>query len=96
MPGDKIRIQNGLVYLNGKRLPEEYLPPGLRTEARGFAAEGDDITVSPNNYYVLGDNRPFSSDSREWGLVTFDKVIGKSALVYWPVNKIRFVEHAEY
>lgn len=96
LPGDKIKVQNGLVYLNGKRLPEEYLPPGLRTEARGFASEGQEVTVSPKSYYVLGDNRPFSSDSREWGLVTFDKVIGKSALVYWPVNKIRFVEHAEY
>lgn len=96
IPGDTVKIEDGKVYLNHKLLSEPYISSDIRTDARGFANEGQDIMVSKDNYFVMGDNRPFSSDSRDWGLVTFDKVIGKSALVYWPLNRMRIVEHEDY
>lgn len=96
IPGDTVKIEDGKVFLNHKKLNEPYISPTIRTDARGFANEGQDILVSENSYFVMGDNRPFSSDSRDWGLVTFDRVIGKSALVYWPINRIRVVEHEDY
>lgn len=92
LPGDTIKIQNGSVYLNGKKLNESaYLSSSVVTGARGFAHEGEDVKVSPQNYFVMGDNRVYSSDSRDWGLVSFDKVIGKSEFVYWPIPNMRFV-----
>lgn len=96
IPGDRVKIEGGKVFLNGKLLNEPYIDTTIRTDARGFAQEGQEISVSESSYFVMGDNRPFSSDSRDWGLVTFDKVIGKSALVYWPINSARFVEHEDY
>lgn len=95
IPGDTVRIEGGRVYLSGNLLDESfYLAPTVHTSAGGFASEGQEIKVSPQSYFVMGDNRSSSSDSRDWGLVTFDKVIGKSTLVYWPLNSIRFVKHS--
>lgn len=96
LPGDKVKVESGKVYLNDKLLDEPYIATDVRTDARGFAQEGQEVLVSENSYFVMGDNRPFSSDSRDWGLVTFDKVIGKSALVYWPPQRFRIVEHEDY
>lgn len=96
IPGDRVKIENGKVYLNGSLLQEPYIAPDIRTDARGFAQEGNEVTVSEDTYFVMGDNRPFSSDSRDWGLVPFDKVIGKSAVVYWPLNRMRIVQHEDY
>lgn len=97
LPGDVVRIQNGKVYVNGKVLDEKpYLTSSITTQPRGFAHEGEDIKVSKDSYFVLGDNRVYSSDSRDWGLVPFSKIIGKSAFVYWPINRMRLVEHTKY
>lgn len=97
LPGDTIRLQDGLVYVNGKKLDESaYLSSSVRTDPRGFAHEGDNIKVSAKSYFVMGDNRLYSSDSRDWGLVTFDKVIGKSAFVYWPPQRMRVVTDPKY
>lgn len=94
IPGDTVKIQDGNVYLNGKKLDESaYLSGNVKTQGRGFANEGKDILVSPKSYFVMGDNRVYSSDSRDWGLVLFDKVIGQSAFVYWPINRMRLVHN---
>lgn len=93
IPGDKISIENGKFILNGKVLDEgEYLAESVYTEAGPFSA-GRTVTVEPNTYFVSGDNRPNSSDSRAWGLVPKDKIIGKSMFVYWPINRMRLVKH---
>lgn len=97
LPGDTVKIQGGSVYVNGKKLNESaYLSPSVKTQARGFAHEGDEVPVSPKTYFVMGDNRVYSSDSRDWGLVPFDKVVGESAFVYWPVNRMRLVHAPKY
>ncbi len=96
-PGDEVMIKAGFVFVNGTRLDEsEYLTSDVRTYAGAFIKEGGPEVIPPNNYFVLGDNRNFSSDSREWGFVSSDKIIGKSFLVYWPITKFHSVKHARY
>jgi signal peptidase I len=97
VPGDKVMIKAGLVFVNDVKLDESvYLTPDVKTYAGAFISEGETKIVPPNSYFVLGDNRSFSSDSREWGFVPADNIIGKSFMVYWPLTKSRLVEHANY
>lgn len=94
LPGDTVELKNGFVYLNGKKLDESaYLHNDVRTYGGAFLKDGESFTVPADNYFVMGDNRPFSSDSREWGLLVRSKVIGKSMFVYWPLNVMRFVHN---
>ena len=97
LPGDQIGIKDGLVYLNGKLLDESaYLAPDVRTYGENFMQEGQTVTVPANNYFVLGDNRANSSDSRDWGFVPPDKLIGISSLAYWPLNMFHFIGRPTY
>jgi len=91
-PGDKLYLSEGSFYVNGKRLDEShYLPLG-----GSFLKEKDEVTVPKDYYFVSGDNRDFSSDSREWGFVARNKIIGKSFFVYWPLDRIGVVYGEEY
>lgn len=97
VPKDEVMIKTGFVFVNGIKLDESrYLSSSVRTYGGSFMPEGKIEIVPEGNYFVLGDNRNFSSDSREWGYVPKDKVIGKSFLVYWPLTKFRLVQHADY
>lgn len=96
LPGDRVSLKNGYVYVNDVKLDENYLPPDFRTYGGAFLAEGASVTVPVDNYFVLGDNRNFSSDSREWGFVSKGKIIGKSFIVYWPPQDFGLVQHASY
>jgi signal peptidase I len=97
IPGDEVMIKAGYVFVNGIKLDEsEYLPSDYRTYGGVFLTEGETVVVPDNSYFVLGDNRNFSSDSREWGFVSRNKLIGESFFVYWPITDMRFVQHAEY
>lgn len=91
IPGDKVMVKGGLVYLNGNELNQSFLPAGLVTEPGSFAEEGKEITVPENNYLCFGDNRPHSRDGREFGLVSKDLIIGKAFFKYWPVSSIGLV-----
>ena len=97
IPGDEVMIKAGFVFVNEVKLDESrYLTSGVRTYGGSFMPESKIEIVPEGNYFVLGDNRNASSDSREWGYVTKDKIIGKSFLVYWPLTKFRLVQHADY
>ena len=94
LPGDIVEVNNGFVYLNGKKLDESaYLHSDVRTYGGAFLKNGQPFTVPDDNYFVMGDNRPFSSDSREWGLVPSHMIIGKSMFVYWPLTVMRLVHN---
>ncbi len=93
-PGDTIMIKGGAVYLNGKTLDESsYLKSDIITHAGSFLKEGQTITVPPDSYITLGDNRLYSSDSREWGFVPKDFIIGKSFFAYWPIEDMHIIKN---
>ena len=97
MPGDAVKLNNGEVYINDQKLDEsDYLAPDVKTYGGAFLADEQVITVPVDSYFVLGDNRNFSSDSREWGFVSKNKIIGKSFFVYWPVASARMVQQGKY
>lgn len=93
--GDTISVSEGHFYLNGRMLKEDYLPSNYITSGGNFLTEGAQVRVPEGQYFVAGDNRSNSSDSREWGFVAKSEIIGKSFFVYWPLNRFRVVEHAE-
>jgi signal peptidase I len=83
VPGDTVEIDGGQVMVNGTRLNEEYVPEEYR----------DRQSVSPRSvpagsYFVLGDHRSSSNDSRAWGFVERKYIYGKAVFVYWPLDKM--------
>lgn len=92
-PGDTVRLQNNVFYLNDKPLAEKYLSTGTITRGGSFLREGQTITVADNHYFVSGDNREHSSDSREWGTLTKQEIIGKVFFRYWPPNVFGLIKH---
>lgn len=93
IPGDKVKVSDGNVYINGNKLNQVFLTPNLVTNPGTFLSENHEIEVPSGYYFVMGDNRGASSDSREWGFVSKEEIIGKSFLVYFPLNHFRIVSH---
>lgn len=81
--GDHIQILNGSVYVNGKELSEDYVPPAY-IDDRSYP----EIVVPVNSYFVLGDHRSMSRDSRDFGPVRQSYIYGKAVFGYWPVDKL--------
>src|SRR4030066_2024699 len=67
LPGEKVKISNGNVYINGKKLNETYLASEAKTAGGKAIIEDTEYAIEPNSYVVMGDNRGFSNDSRNWG-----------------------------
>jgi len=84
LPGEKIRGQDGFVYVNGKKLDEPYLD-GVR-DRRDFPER----VIPDDGYFMMGDNRGQSCDSRDWGTVPRANIIGEVFAVYWPPRRIGF------
>ena len=76
LPGETVTINQGQVYINGKRLREPYLS--------AVTQRGGEWQVPSDSLFVMGDNRNNSSDSRQWGMVSIDSVIGRAEAIYWP------------
>jgi signal peptidase I len=85
LPGDRWEERSGYVYINGKRLDESYVKRDRR-DARTLPARA----IPKGQYFMMGDNRGASCDSREWGPVPKKNLIGKVFAVYWPPNRISF------
>lgn len=84
LPGDTVMLQNGRVYLNGQLQNEsKYLNSDVKTYGGDFLKDNQTITVPQDQYFVLGDNRQYSSDSREWGFVPAKNIIGTVMFCYW-------------
>src|ERR1035441_4064229 len=81
LPGDRLRIDHGTVWLNGKRQIEPYVPEEYR-DTRSMP----EIVVPEDSYFMMGDHRSISSDSREFGLVERSLIYGKAVFVYWPTR----------
>jgi signal peptidase I len=81
VPGDRLRIDRGVVWVNGQRQAENYVPEEYR-DNRSFA----EMVVPDDSYFMMGDHRSISSDSREFGPVERSLIYGKAAFVYWPAR----------
>lgn len=101
LPGEKVKITDGKVVIindqnkNGFVLEEPYEIQGP-TAGGKEAPQNTEIPIDDNQYFVLGDNRLESFDSRSWGTLPRKNIIGKAWLRYWPLNKIGFVQHPDY
>jgi signal peptidase I len=83
LAGDHIRIENGQVYVNGDALDEDYVPSDY-ADARSYG----EIVVPTNSFFVLGDHRTMSNDSRDFGTVNEKYIYGKAVFGYWPMEKL--------
>jgi signal peptidase I len=86
LPGDDLRIDQGKVYVNGHLLKEAYVPSQYR-DSRSL----DEEIIPVGEYFVMGDHRSISSDSRDFGAVEQKLIYGKAAFVYWPAEKIGLI-----
>jgi signal peptidase I len=82
LPGDALRIDHGQVYVNGKKIAEPYVPGRFEDDR-----SQPEMTVPAHEYFVMGDHRSISSDSRDFGPVNRDLIYGKAAFVYWPMDQ---------
>lgn len=93
VPKDTLRIENSQVFVNGQAISESYLPVGTQTRTGSFLTEGSEVKAGPNQYFVFGDNRNHSSDSREWGSVTKEEIVGRVFFRYWPPQSFGLIKN---
>ncbi|WP_263410036.1 signal peptidase I [Terriglobus tenax] len=86
LPGDTLEIRHGRVYVNGYMVPEPYVPARYRDE-RSLSQQ----MIDPGQYWVMGDHRSVSSDSRDFGAVDRKFIYGKAVLVFWPFDQLGVV-----
>jgi signal peptidase I len=99
VPGDKVVVdKEGHATVNGVALKETYIADSCKDSPIScieYPKTEDPTVVPPNTFFVMGDNRGFSSDSRMWGIVKKAEIIGKATLVYWPFSSIHFLPGAQ-
>jgi len=87
LPGDRVMVENGQVYVNGQAISEPYI-------AQSPLYSGEWL-VEENHLFVLGDNRNNSNDSKDWGLMPMENLVGKAVLIYWPPPMWNLLDHAD-
>jgi signal peptidase I len=96
VPGDTVELKNNAFYVNGQKVEEPYLEKGVYIFGGSYLKENQSIVVPPGEYFVSGDNRPHSSDSREFGTIPKEDFIGKALLRYWPFDQFLVIARPSY
>ncbi len=91
LPGERVRIVNSVIYINDQVLHEPYLPEKW-TYNNNWPASGQDQIILPDQYFVMGDNRNHSSDSRTFGPITRDSILGKAEVRIWPLGELGLLD----
>jgi signal peptidase I len=94
LPGEEVTFGDGQVFIDGRLLDEEYIAE--RTRCNASRSDSCDVVVPDGYVYVLGDHRTNSSDSRAFGVVPVENIVGKAWLSYWPIDDVGFVPHESY
>lgn len=96
LPGENVKVEKGKIYINGQLLDEPYLKDATSLFPGSFMQEGLPILVPEGEFFAMGDNRPHSSDSREFGPVARNLIIGRAVIRYWPIPVIGMIAQPEY
>lgn len=90
LPGERIVLADGKITINGGKISETYLPNGMSTQGSA------DMVLGSGEYFVMGDNRPYSFDSRTWGVLPREDIIGIARMRLWPVQNFAVLEAPAY
>lgn len=96
LPGEKIKIQNNKLFINGEELNEPYIQEAIDEKSKlgkSYNTDFQETTVSEGTVFVMGDNRLNSTDSRAIGPVTYDKIVGRADVRFWPLSKTGLIKH---
>ena len=96
LPGDTVELKDNAFYVNDQKVEEPYLEPGVTIFGGSYLQEGQAISVPSGTYFVSGDNRPHSYDSREFGPIALEDFIGVAILRYWPFSQMGLIPHPTY
>lgn len=101
LPGETIKVTGDDVYINGERLEEKYIEEEVRKALAGgytynnsdYPVDETEVTVPEGTVFVLGDNRPYSKDSRKIGFIDMKEIVGRAEVVYWPFTEFKIVRN---
>lgn len=96
VPGDKVMVKEGDVYLNGEKLDQSFLPEMVYSSPGEYMEEGIEKEVPGDQYLCFGDNRPNSRDGREFGPINRDLIIGKAFFRYWPLDAVGLIPKVSF
>lgn len=91
-PGETVEIKDGRILINGEEVTDPRIANTYYYNRGEYGQEGVPISVPPGYYFVLGDNSASSHDSRYWGFVDEKDVLGRAEVIFWPLNRIRFIK----
>ncbi len=92
LEGEKVEIYEGDLRINGASVENDIIKNIYYYNGTNHGKEGETFTVPKGHVFVLGDNSASSSDGRVWGFVPFENIIGRAELIYWPFNRMRFIQ----
>ena len=96
LPGDAVSLKENALWVNGVKVSEPYLAPSTPIFGGSYLHEGQSVTVPPGTYFVAGDNRPHSSDSREFGPIAKEDFIGVAIFRYFPFSEMGAIKRPTY
>ena len=88
LPGDTLEVKEGVLYINGEAVEEEYLAEERTQKFHGASSNFGPVEIPEDQYFVMGDHRDHSNDSRQVGLIDRDMFVGKATYIFWPFNRM--------